>query len=354
MDKQKFEDILQRSPSGGNSKPFSLSWSEDNSNFATISADKNISQHYLNRNNHGVYLGLGCLMYLIYLEGLKQNLQFEILNLNEEADYLKIQVQFQQIQTFYENQQSHLNLYSYVKQRNSYRQIFEFENKINLNPLLNYSRVNFFKTNDYKLNLHFCMADQITSKFKNYLIRCEAYIWSHQQATKDVLNDIRFGTDSETSAAKKRKIPANSFKLNYIEQLFIQILQRKPQIGQLLIRMPLIKNLLTSLTVRNIQNSHFFLVSTNQINPESLIEAGALAMQTWLAIESQNLKAQPFSASSLTLVDAFTNNLPHDTLPAYLKLFNETGPALFKHQFNLTESERPVWMFRFGKPSIAK
>lgn len=354
MDKQKFEDILQKSPSGGNSKPYSLSWSEDNNNFVTISADKNISHHYLNRNNHGDYIGLGCLLYLIYLESLRQNLQFEVLNIKDEADSLKIQIQFNHIQNLNETQQSHLNLHNYINQRTSYRQPFENENTSNLNQLLKYPRLTIFKKNDYKLNLHFCTAKQITSEFKNYLIQCEAYIWSHQQATKDVLNDIRFGADSATSANQKRKIPANSFKLNYIEQLFIQILQIKPQIGQILIRIPILKNLLTALTVKNIENSNFFLVTTSKIHPESLIEAGALAMQTWLTLESQNLKAQPFSASSLTLVDAFTNNLPHDTLPAYLQLFNETGPALFKYQFNLTESERPVWMFRFGKPSIAK
>lgn len=353
MNKQKFEDILQRSPTGGNSKPFGFLWSENNNNLVTIFADKNISQHYLNRNNHGDYLGFGCLMYLIYLESLAQNLQFEILNLEEEPLFLKIQIQFNQIQTLTENQKNHLNLYTYINQRSTYRQGFKFEDNINLDLFHSYPRLTFFKKNDYQLNLHFCTAQQVTSEFKKYLIQCEAYIWSHKQATKDVLNDIRFGSASAPSASKKRKIPVSSFKLNFIEEFFIKFLQSKPQIGQLLIRMPLFKYTLTSLTIKNIHNSHFFLVSTSKICPESLIEAGALAMQTWLLLESQNLKAQPFSGASINLVDAFTNNLPNDTLPSYFQLFNETGPALFKSQFNLTESERPVWMFRLGKPSIS-
>lgn len=337
------ENILKFIPSGSNSKPFAIELASSEELIVKLNTD--LTRHYLNRKNHCDYINLGCAAYVVWLYLKEEKILVKSIKLKKnEKNVLCLVLK---IKTTSEELDTDLNLF--IKKRKTHRTKF-----LNKSSTVEYSNDLFKKFEELfpeaqfnEVNIKIKHSDLINSDFKKYLIICEEYLWNHPQATKDILSDIRF--NSELSSSEERKMPYQTFGLKSADIFFLKVMSRWPFIAKILIKLPLIKGLLTKFTVNNLENANFFLITSQNYQAINLLRSGAKAMDFWLQLEKHKYKAQPFSVASISLVDAYNGALPSNTSKRYLVFFENLAWALFRKEFFLKESEKPVWLFRFGK-----
>lgn len=340
MNKQLIIDCLKYAPSGGNSKPYLLDFPDNN---LTLSLIKNKTEHYLNRNHHADYINLGCACFVIWLALRYQNYNFKLIK--QTSDGPKITLKF----TIFEetNEISINHLYNFIFKRKTYRkQFIESEPSEDLSlEVFKLFEKSLKQSEEIISSVHFVSSKRTSKPFLKYLLFCEEYLWHHTGTIKSVLSDLNFDMKKQDG----EKLPITSFSLNKIDIFFIKLIKRFPIIGKTFIKLPILKNVLLSLTIKNLKNSHFFLVTSSHTNKNNLIQCGAMAMFTWLTIGNSGYKLQPLSGASLTLVDAKNKFLPEDTKKAFLRVFSHDGPEILKNEFGCSVNEFPVWMFRYGK-----
>ncbi|MGZ5279922.1 MAG: hypothetical protein ACXWC9_08270, partial [Pseudobdellovibrionaceae bacterium] len=74
LDRKSIEQALEKSPTGGNSKPFSWSW---HGNALSIHHNQALAEHYLNPDHQASWIGLGCLLTSVELAARDQGWKIE-------------------------------------------------------------------------------------------------------------------------------------------------------------------------------------------------------------------------------------------------------------------------------------
>ena len=320
---------IQKSPTGGNSKPFACNW-KDNEIHITYSAQ--LAKHYLNRNDHTSYISLGCLIKSIEVAASKFEL-LSIVNLSE--DKLNARIKFQK-----QNTSMHIsNLFDSLMSRSTYRGKFKKSSNKNL-------RSQTVQHRQAEISIDYQFNQSLTKKFKKYLTQSESYMWLQVCALKDFISEIRFF--SHLSSQQQRGISSYELGISIVDQALLFLLKPAPLVLSFIRRVPILNFPMLQNSSRVLKNSNFCLFRTKELNPLSLIAVGEVAMQTWLEIESQGFKAQPMSLATIPIIDAKAGMLPDDTKEQFKKLYSESGIQVLNEQFSLRTDLKIVWMFRFG------
>lgn len=334
--KEQLEIALSHSPTGGNSKPFTWQWKN---NTLCISHNEQLAAHYLNRNNHTSYLALGCIIASVEVTAAELGLSWKA-SFNEKSLYSEIQ--------FFAVSGSHKDrteiLYPMISKRHTYRGAFKSARQLS-NPEFTLTDTELF--NNEMVSRNFVSSKKVNHQFKNYLLKAESYMWVQLNALKDFLKEIRFF--SSKSSLEERGIPTCELDISIVDEVMLAALKVVPTVLSWMRRLPVINLQMVMAAKKTVKNSNFCLFSAKDLSASSLVQVGRVAMLTWLDLELQGYKVQPISMAVIPVLDAATGSLPQDTRPEFQKLFSETGIESMSEQFQMSQEQTPVWLFRFGE-----
>lgn len=334
--KEQIEIALSHSPTGGNSKPFTWQWMN---NTLCVSHDKQLAAHYLNRNNHTSYLALGCIIASVEVTAAELGLSWKA-SFNEENLYSEIQ--------FFAMTGNHKDrteiLYPMISKRHTYRGAFKTAKQLS-NPEFTLTDTEVF--NNELVSRNFVSSKKVSQQFKSYLLKAESYMWVQLNALKDFLKEIRFF--SAKSSFEERGIPTHELDISIVDEVMLAALKIVPVVLSWMRRIPVINIQMIMAAKKTAKNSNFCLFSAKDTSASSLVQVGRVAMLTWLDLELQGYKVQPISMAVIPMLDAATGQLPQDTRPEFQKLFTDSGVQSMSEQFQLSQEQTPVWLFRFGE-----
>jgi hypothetical protein len=328
LDRSLIESALEKSPTGGNSKPFEWRWNGDSLHITHV---ETLAAHYLNRNQHTSWIALGCLLTSVEVAANAQG--FEMQFLVSEQD-LSAEVRFQPGMG-----PLHLDRLQALTTRTTYRGPLTASQK----PLITVEGA----ASDVHVSIR--AAQEISSEMKRFLTKADSYLWLQTAATRDFFREVRFGKKSEHPDG--RGIRVTDLGIGKADQLMLRCFSYMPWLPSIIARIPVLNSSFRASTRRSLKNAHLLLISVDDLQPASLLKVGQESMKVWLKLEEQGYKVQPYSMASITLVDAATGFLPTDTKAGFRELFSRVGPAILRRQFNLTPEQKPAWLLRVGKIS---
>lgn len=318
------ELALQKTPTGGNAKQFDHSWSNDELH---IFHDAERAAHYMNPNHHASWIALGLLLASVETAAGSQGWSSES----------KISKNLDAIISFApglkENKPESLNV---LFQRSTYRGVFNASPA----PLIS-------NTPGGAAKAHLAEAGALTLEFKKYIFITDAYLWLQKKATVSFFKEVRFFDDRIAPVGIRSK----DLGVGFFDQIQLYFFSFAPWILSFIARIPLLNQSFKSASKRNLKNAHFILITAPSLDELALVDVGRAALTTWLNLEKQGYKVQPYSAASLPIVAAKTGHLNADTSKRFVNLFTSEGPAILQQQFDLPRDEKPVWLLRAGRES---
>lgn len=327
VNKEMIEAALKKTPTGGNSKPFLWDWKN---NTLEIRHDEKLAAHYLNRNDHTSWIALGCLLESVQIAAANQNWSTEVTihgSANATIQFKKLMIE----------DKSNEN-YARLLKRTTYRGAFKPSEAPTVTADSNHQ-------GEQVVQIKTLAAKDLTTAFKNLLVTADTYLWLQTKATKAFFKEVRFFEDNK----EDRGIRSKDLGVGIMDQIMLFCFSFMPWMIKWVVKTPVLNLSFKKVSLQNIKNSHFVLVTSHGFDPQSLILVGRQSLKAWLNLEEQGFSVQPYSTASITLVDAATGFLPQDTLSVFKKLFSVNGPAIYQEQFKLFSSEKPVWLFRVGK-----
>lgn len=324
LNRATIETALLKTPTGGNAKPFTWCWINNETLEIIYHAD--LAAHYLNRNNHSGWIALGCLIESVYIAAGVQGFA-----INPTTDYTNLNTL---IRFSAANSRLPEDLYFQLLKRSTFRGSVTSS----LAPTLEYN-------NQSDIRARLLPAQATSAKIKKFFTAVDSYIWIQSKATVSFFKEIIFFN----SNSDQRGILSQNLGINKVDQFMLYLFSFVPTLLSYFVRIPLLNLSFKLASKRNIANAHFVLITSTSLDPAHLIQAGRKSFKTWIQLEQQGYSVQPYSSASLTLLDAAAGHLPDDTSPFFRKLFTEDGPKIFGEEFNLSHNENPIWLLRVGK-----
>ncbi len=322
------EAALERSPTGGNSKPFYWTW---DGMTLHIRYDQVLAEHYLNRNHHTSWIALGC---MIASAEIAAQFSGHALDVSVSEKDLSASLKFAKSKIM----KTQNELMSALLNRSTYRGSLKASEAPSLTPMNSASKV--------QLRLQ---ANQgLTSAMKAFLTQADSYLWLQSQATRSFFHEIQF--THKPQQKEDRGIRVVDLGIGKMDQLMLRFFSWRPQLATFFARIPGLNLSFRAASVRSQKNAHYILLSATDLRPMTLVKVGQEAMKAWLEMEKQGYKVQPISMASITLLDAARGVLPHDTLQKFRSLFTKQGPDALSQQFHLKADEKPIWLLRVGRP----
>jgi hypothetical protein len=319
---------LERTPTGGNSKPFYWIWNEAT---LLVRHDKELDEHYLNRKYQTSWIALGCLIASVEVAARSQGLAVDCRISWEDHT---AEFTFQN----HPEKRPKTEDIKFLLQRKTYRGALQESPA----PNLNFS-------SDPEIQIRLSPSQHILKNTTKFLSLADSYLWLQQRAARSFFKEVVF--TSKPQSKEERGIRVVDLGVNKMDQMMLRLFSHMTWLPSLMARVPLLNIPFKSNIKRTLKNAHLLLVTAQDLSAPSLVKAGQGAMKAWLDLEKQGYQLQPLSTASITLVDAANGVLPDDTRPFFRSLFTIAGPQVLKEQFNLTEKEKPVWLLRAGKAS---
>ncbi len=323
LNQEIIEMALEKTPTGGNTKPFIWTWSK---NQLLIHQDLKFATHYLNRNQHTSWIALGCMIKSVEIAANDQGWEIQ----TKLTTDVGAEISFFQSRQIDSKKEKLAKLLS----RTTYRGLFEPSSEPKILP-----------TEQPGIQAHVSCANSIISDFKNFMVSADTYLWIQKKAALSFFNEVRF-FDHRISL---RGIRSEDLGVGLIDQLILYVFSFVPWLLSLIIHIPILNFNFKNASRRNMKNAHYLLVTAQSLDSNSLVRAGQEAMRQWINLEEQGYKVQPCSLASITLVDAATNCLPLDTHQKFRDLFRFIGPDILRRQFNLDPAAQPIWLLRVGR-----
>ncbi|MGM0576451.1 MAG: hypothetical protein ACQEXJ_12040 [Myxococcota bacterium] len=190
------------------------------------------------------------------------------------------------------------------------------------------------------------MTGHVSRRLMRFLLECDEIIWRDRQTVFDALRWVRF-TDDEVRRTRDGMTWRN---LGY--------LPLQARATWLLTRWPAALDLAklaggkaqTRFILRRQIRSAAGLgcIALRDTGPESLVDAGRLALRVWVRLNRAGYAFQPMSLPSLCVYNERTGVLPSD-LPEVVTRRLSRGHGVLTSAFGLPASAHPVWMFRTGR-----
>lgn len=321
---------LQKTPTGGNSKPFTWEWINE----ATLVVRhlEEYDNHYLNRNKHTSWITLGCLIESVHVAAGFQNyaIQTTIDSAGPQATIVFVPSQ---------SSIGDEKTFSSLLTRKTFRGLFT----PSVAPSLNPGEFGFEPL--HGVQVHVAAEARLLTSFTKFIEAADSYLWLQSKATLSFFKEIRFFDHRE----EPRGIRSEDLGVGRLDQLMLFIFSFVPRLLNLFVRVPGLNATFRKASKRSLRNSHFVLITATASGHAHLVEAGRLSMRCWIQLERQGYQAQPYSMASVTLLDAKAGCLPADTSKYFRRLFSVTGPEVVAKQFDLSATEQPVWLLRVGK-----
>lgn len=331
IDRSVIESALERTPTGGNSKPFYWNWIDGT---LLVRHDKELDEHYLNRKYQTSWIALGCLIASVQIAAKSQGLKVDC-----KISWEEHTARFT-FQNFSEKivKSDDLRL---LLQRKTYRGALQESPA----PTLTLS-------SNRQIQIHLSPSQHILKSTTRFLTLADSYLWLQKKAARSFFKEVVFTANPQ--GKEDRGIRVVDFGIGKMDQMMLRLFSRMTWLPSLVARIPLLNTPFKANTKRTLKNAHLLLVTAEDLSAPSLVRAGEEAMKSWLELEKQGYQLQPLSTASITLVDAANGLLPEDTRPFFRSLFTDTGPRILKEQFHLNEKEKPVWLLRVGKASLKR
>lgn len=338
IDRTLIERALEKSPTGGNSKPFSWSWSGE---ALVIKHDAKLAEHYLNRNHHTSWIALGCLLTSVEIAAKAQGFGIEFstkeaFDPSENNHGPNSTIHFARLADSNISDEAVRNLQALLG-RQTYR-----------GPLAPSAAPAFVPTGSDGVSIRLISTAETSKTTKEYITAADSYLWIQKQATRDFFKEVTFSATPQ--GPKDRGIRIGDLGINKADQMMLRFLSRATWLPSLMAQVPGLNASFKAVTKRTLKNAHLLLVSAKNLNPEELIRVGQETLRAWIELEKQGYRLQPLSMASITLIDAATGVLPGDTKSMFRRLFEDIGPAVLRRQFGLATQEKPVWLLRVGVP----
>lgn len=316
--------MAQAAPSGDNCQPWVF--------FAdgcvlSIFIDKEIEEHFLNRNSHASLISLGCVLEILRIGAAECGWRFDQKKFDREQ--LGVELCFYPVET------KRQELLSYIDQRYTYR--------------------GFFKKADFSLleSVSFdagspCCGIEVVypvgESLKRAMSSFDSLHWRYDQFRVDLLKWIHLTAD----AWKKSR---DGFSLI---ELGLGLVDRAPLF--FMKKFKAVRSLFSgvlgwvaySMYSKWLQNSLgiVFFTSTKS-NDEALLEVGSVAYRFWLQCTRSGLAVQPLTNISLGAWEAYIG------VSKLQDQDREQGRLLYrqiKGLLGLGEGQSVIWAFRVGVP----
>lgn len=327
IERSQIELAMERSPTGGNSKPFYWFWE---GRVLHVRHDEALAAHYLNRRQHTSLIALGCLITSVQIgaqhQGFKADCKISETDLSAQITFKKETPE----KINASDMQALLN-------RHTFRGEFAPSDA----PVI------ASETHPSGIQLRIAPSSNISKKMRAFLTKADSYLWRQNKATRAFFEEIRFTQSPQGKF--DRGIRVIDLGINKMDQLMLRVLRWMPAVASFMARIPGLNISFRAASLRSQKNSHYVLISATDLSPSGLIHAGQKAMKVWIDLEKHGFKVQPISLASITLVDAALGALPSDTRKNFRLLFTELGPDALRNQFQLKNNEKPVWLLRVGR-----
>ena len=319
-------------PSGDNCQPWTFIW---NKGALEMWHENARARHSINRENHASLLSLGCALELIRIaasherrEALVELGSFDVAGASPWA-----------VVRFRGSAVAPDPLAPFIGKRVTDRRIYRG------GSLSHCAFETILETAGKSATAHVHVTDTYPPEFVDYLLQCEEFIWDHPPALSDFLAWIRM--NSKEIESSRDGLPWNNLGVNFAEARILTLLRHLPASLKFL-KMIGFKHQIRALARKQLKsNAGLICFSVTGTEPAMLVEAGSLALRTWLILTQSNFGVQPLTIASLSAFDFETGALPISTPSEYVDLFSE-GRELFKQTFSLPANARPVWAMRVG------
>ncbi|MGZ5279475.1 MAG: hypothetical protein ACXWC9_06015, partial [Pseudobdellovibrionaceae bacterium] len=216
LNRSLIETALEKSPTGGNSKPFSWTWQGRSLH---IHHNNQYAEHYLNRNQHTSLIALGCLIASVEIAAQFQGFDVES---NVLIQDLSAQLKF----TKNEQAGKGFEDYQALLKRQTFRGEFSPSPKPTLPSLRASSAV----------QVHVAGSQEISEQTKNFLTAADTYLWLQKHATRDFLNEIHFTRLPQTK--DDRGIRVVDLGVGKMDQILLKIFSWVPWLPNMFARIP--------------------------------------------------------------------------------------------------------------------
>ncbi len=328
----KLIDFIKYSPSGDNCQPWLF---EVSNNKLNIYFDPIKAKHEIDYYSYASILALGCLSESIEISASHFKLECSF----QYAVDFKNTKHWAEVSFTENNSLQEHELFPYIKERHTNRYKFGTQE-------LSAQQWDEIKQSEARHNSKiYSVSSQKKSKLKDFILKCEEFLWHHHNIVRDTVAWIRF-TDQEVSQSKDGMSLANC-NLTQKDAPVIKAIGKSSILLKFLWFLGMkwkiyfqSKSILNSCS----QYIGFFCKDLSEI---SLIELGRTAYLTWLKLCKFNYAVQPLTVASLLPYGIKRNPIYPPYKKEFLDLFNQSQNFI-SSEFKASENEHLVWMFRVG------
>ena len=325
-------NLLRYAPTGDNSQHWSF---KIFTNKLEVFYLPKRGDHTLNVNNKAALLALGSVIEIVYIYCEESKLSIHDLEYNSEFDDKPVVIfEFKNSET---DQDFIRNLVPMIKKRETSRKKFSKSEDVSV-------VIKEMETYSSKLDVKTTSIYGLTNKLKDYLVKCDQYIFSNLKAFEDTVKWVRFSKKEERSLDG---FNLKNLNINFVDGLIFKLISKYTFLIKLF--WPLGMNLKTKFHAQKTidHSGNIIAFSTSDTKPESIINVGRVAYRTWLKLNEKGYGVQPLTVASMLAIFSRKGDLITGHNDSYKKIFNEAD-SLLKETFKLNQEE-VVWMFRSGK-----
>ncbi|MFK8137833.1 MAG: hypothetical protein AB8E15_05685 [Bdellovibrionales bacterium] len=333
--KSEIIDQIRFAPTGDNSQHFKYSWS---TNSLFVYYIEELGEHTLNEDNKASMLSLGAVLAIVRMISSTHNLGLDFkLNENKKNNEPIAEIEFYPSK----GEGYFSELIPIIKRRTTNRNHHIKNGEIDklLEETLSHT--------SSLIEVKWVTSPSIS--LKQYLIKCETYVYQNYSAFSDTEQWIRY--NKKQWLESKNGFNLKNIKVNMLDAIFIKFIVKSRRRLNFFWKTAMGPKIKLD-AKRQIENTSAIVAFTCSLkNDKALIETGQIAFIQWLRLSAAGLQVQPLTIASLT-AHTFLNKGSVKGCPKQFKEVFKSSKDLLRDEFKLKENQSVLWMFRTGKGNV--
>jgi hypothetical protein len=181
----------------------------------------------------------------------------------------------------------------------------------------------------------------------DYLLRCEAFLWTDRQMLPEMLSWVRW---SEEEVQRTRDgMPWQALGVTYLVSRLMNFVARSARFRRLMRRSgaPL-RAQQKNLKVNVESSAALGCLTVADARHETLLQMGRLFLRTWVRLNLAGFGFQVMASPAIHAFQHIVGILPEDYPAESRRVFAE-GEEILRDTFALPANQIPAWMFRTGR-----
>jgi hypothetical protein len=299
-------------PSGDNCQPWTWVW---DGQVLFISHSSERGRHSINLNNSASLLSFGCLLEALEIASTSFGYKSKVTLVNpgsSDPTAAWARVEFTESVSAHGVVQAHPH-YQTLEMRATDRRPYK-GGSVN-DPV--FSEIARITKDSSKARVLVKSSD--SKEFMDYALNSEYFLWTAKKVVKDLCHWMRL--TSHEAASTQDGMSAQNMNINPMEASMMKLVRRYPIIPKILWHLGF-KFKMKSLMKQNIQSSAALIcVAVKDMSEAAIIEAGKLAMKTWLTLNKNGYGVQPLTFLSLTATNIEVGAVGAPTEGNFIKHF---------------------------------